>query len=139
MGGLLGCAEPPHVVVSVDDGAYLRDAASGNVTIEALVSNHGDEGAVFRGCTCCGRPIGLHVHWDVERIEGGRWIGSPEPGLYGCAGGYGELRIEPGATLTDTVVRELQPGLYRLRLFYERPGRRWVYHRSHPSEPFTVH
>jgi hypothetical protein len=138
----LGCAtEPnaPELLVHLRETDLYTDS-TGRVTLYPELANVGNRTAV--SSYCASRPGDVAVNWSIDRWSGSEWIGR-ESATYVCAPPtFGSLKLAPNARYVDTLHVPLEPGMYRLRVFYrsaESPEATGSYRDSHPSRRFTVH
>jgi hypothetical protein len=136
----LGCStapDAPELIVQLR-GTEFRADSVGVVTLLPEVLNVGSAAAFTSYCAPGG---GVALNWSVDRWSGDTWVGRDNPG-YACAPPtFGSLQLAPSGRFVDTLQRRLDPGIYRLRVFYRSVGSPEAvesYRASDPSAPFTI-
>ncbi len=137
----LGCStapDAPELIVQLR-GAEFRADSVGRVTLLPELVNVGSAAAFTS--YCADRPGGVAVNWSVDRWSGDTWVGRENAG-YACAPPtFGSLHLAPSARFVDTLQVALDPGIYRLRVFYRSAGSPEAlesYRASGPSPQFVI-
>lgn len=137
---VLGCStapDAPELVVQLR-GTEFRGDSLGNLILLAELVNVGT--ATAHTSYCAGQPAGAAVNWSVERWSAETWVGRESP-FFACAPPtFGSLELAPRARFVDTLYRRLEPGIYRLRVFYRAADSPDVLesYRSSASPQFTI-
>ena len=137
--GALGCIfgpDGPQFSIGTVSTSFVGDVTSGQVNIPIIVRNSGD--AAGRTSYCAGSPGEVALNLVAEGREAGRWVGRDDP-FFTCAPPTtGELVLRPGEEYADVLELYLDPGEYRLRLFYHPVGDAEGWRRTDPSDAFVV-
>jgi hypothetical protein len=130
--------DAPQLIVHLNAAEFQADSL-GRVTLLPELVNVGSAAAFTS--YCADEPGGVAVNWSVDRLSGAAWVGRQNAG-YACAPPtFGSLQVEPAARFVDTLRVHLEPGTYRLRVFYrsaDSPEAIESYRASDPSPQFAI-
>lgn len=127
----------PEFAIAVLETELVRDAESGSVQVPLELANRGDASGQTSFCTP--RPGDPAINLSVEQFVDGRWTGGREDCFYACAPPtIGRVTLAPGQRLAHTARLGLDPGQYRLRVFYHPADSVALCFLSDPSSEFAV-